>query len=195
MKLNLGCSDNLHPDYLSVDIWAPPSAKPARMKGDIEVVDGKPTIFEGESEWAGRFMKADLRKAWPFETSSVDDILANDIFEHLPSKVKTMNEAHRVLKPGGLLELFVPTTDGRGAWQDPTHVSYWTPNDLFYFTEHFAEWKRFHEAYGITARFALMGPDPSILTNPNLCVEYIERCHKQYASKVWKLQVVLEAVK
>ena len=108
----------------------------------------------------------------------MDQIKAWDIFEHLPSKLNTMNEAHRVLIPGGQLDLFIPTTDGRGAFQDPTHVSFWTPNDLYYFCEEYVEWQRFHTPYGITARFRV-----------------IEQAHREYPNRVWKLRAILEAVK
>jgi hypothetical protein len=89
-----------------------------------------------------------------------------------------MNETHRVLVPGGRLDLFVPTTDGRGAFQDPTHVSFWTPNDLFYFCEEYQEWQRFHVSYGISAHFRIIKAE-----------------HKEYSNKVWKLRAILEAVK
>lgn len=46
-----------------------------------------------------------------------------------------MNEAHRVLKPGGRLDALIPSTDGRGWAQDPTHVSYWNENSLLYYTD------------------------------------------------------------
>jgi SAM-dependent methyltransferase len=168
IRLNLGCSDAIHPDFLGVDIWTPPWATPEN------------------------FRKADLRKKWPFEDSSVDEIRAHDIFEHLPSKVHTMNEAHRILKPGGILDLFIPTTDGRGAFQDPTHVSFWTPNDLFYFCDYYAEWIRFHEAYGIEARFRVEGTKEG---QPNIANAMIDQGHREWPGKVWKLKIRLEAVK
>jgi SAM-dependent methyltransferase len=121
---------------------------------------------------------ADLATAWPWHDSTVAELKAWDIFEHLPNKLWTMNEAHRVLKPGGKLDLFVPTTDGRGAFQDPTHVSFWTPNDLFYYCENFAEWQRFHVAYGISARFRVL-----------------DQSHMEFPGRVWKLRAILEAVK
>lgn len=149
LRLNLGCSDSHMQGYVNVDVAQP-----------CDLV-------------------TDLNYDWPWETSSVESIQAWDIFEHLWDKRHTMNECHRVLKPGGNLDLFVPTTDGRGAFQDPTHTSFWTPNDLFYFCDQYVEWRRFHVAYGITARFK--HPD---------CPE-----HKEYPNKVWKLHAVLVAVK
>jgi SAM-dependent methyltransferase len=83
--------------------------------------------------------------------SSVGVIRAYDFVEHIETrdKVRLLNEFHRVLAPGGMLLTATPSTDGRGAWQDPTHVSGWNENSWWYFTD---------EAYAayvpeITARF------------------------------------------
>lgn len=136
MRLNLGCNDDVREGYRNVDVCEPCD----------EV--------------------ADLSKPWPWLTSSVDEILANDVFEHLPDKVHTMNEAHRVLCNGGLLILAVPCvhlTDGRvnvGAFADPTHKSLWTLDDRYYWGE---DWNnpldergRFERQYKITALFKIV---------------------------------------
>lgn len=132
LKLNLGCSDDHKPGYLSVDI-APPA----------DVV-------------------TDLRVPWPWEDSSVDEIYAHDVLEHLP-QIHALNEAHRVLKPGGILDLAVPAvnlSDGRinlGAFADPTHVSFWCLDTRYYYCEQWnnlqGERGRLGPAYGITALF------------------------------------------
>jgi hypothetical protein len=150
LRLNLGCSDALMPGWVNVDICEPCD----------QIVD------------------LEKRGQWPWADSSVQEIKAWDIFEHLPDKIRTMNEAHRVLVPNGILDLFVPTTEGRGAFQDPTHKSYWTPNDLFYYVEHLLEWRRFHVAYGITACFRIRSAD-----------------HTEFPNRVWKLRAILQAVK
>jgi O-antigen biosynthesis protein len=46
-----------------------------------------------------------------------------------------MNEAYRVLAPGGFMFVEVPSTEGRGAYQDPTHVSFWNSNSFWYWTD------------------------------------------------------------
>jgi SAM-dependent methyltransferase len=76
----------------------------------------------------------DLNEAWPFEDSSIGIIRAFDVFEHLKDPIFVMKEVSRVLAPGGFLFCQVPSTDGRGAWQDPTHVSFWNQNSFYYYT-------------------------------------------------------------
>jgi glycosyltransferase involved in cell wall biosynthesis len=79
-------------------------------------------------------IKADLNSKWPFENSSVGVIRASNVLEHLVDPIHAMNEIFRVLAPGGWAFISVPSTDGRGAFQDPTHVSYWNSNSFWYYT-------------------------------------------------------------
>ena len=76
-----------------------------------------------------------LNEAWPFEDGSIGVVRAYDVFEHLKDPVHTMKELFRVLAPGGYAFLQVPSTDGRGAFQDPTHVSFWNENSFLYYTD------------------------------------------------------------
>ena len=79
-------------------------------------------------------MVADLNEGIPLPDSSVGVVNASHIIEHLHDKTKIMSEIHRVLAPGGWAFIEVPSTDGRGAFQDPTHVSYWNENSFLYYT-------------------------------------------------------------
>lgn len=79
--------------------------------------------------------QADLRDRWPFADNTFGAIRAWDFMEHLPDKIHTLNEIYRVLKPGGWLLSGTPSTDGRGAYQDPTHVSFWNENSFWYHTK------------------------------------------------------------
>lgn len=148
MILNLGCSDNHLAGAVNVDVCEPAD------------------------------QIADLRERWPWEDSTVERIIAHDVFEHLPDKIHTLNEAYRVLQKGGTIDLVVPTTDGRGAFQDPTHCSYWNLNSLFYLEDRNPHNTRFAKAYGMKHRFKIWSPD-----------------HRLYPDQVWKLHVMLEAVK
>jgi len=76
----------------------------------------------------------DLNGEWPFLASSVGVIRAFDVFEHLKDPLHTMQEVSRVLAPGGWLFCQVPSADGRGAFSDPTHRSFWNELSFAYYT-------------------------------------------------------------
>lgn len=118
LKLNLGCSDRHLPGYVNVD----------RSEPADQIVD--------------------LRLTWPWADNSVDEIIAWDCIEHLPDPIHTMNELYRVLRDGGMVDIIVPTTEGRGAWQDPTHVSWWNRNSFFYYEASNPHLTRFREDKG-----------------------------------------------
>jgi glycosyltransferase involved in cell wall biosynthesis len=77
---------------------------------------------------------ADLNKGIPLPDNSCGIVRAFDALEYLENKQFIMSEIHRVLINGGLLMSMTPSTDGRGAFQDPTHVSYWNQNSFWYWT-------------------------------------------------------------
>lgn len=82
-------------------------------------------------------IKHDVREGLPFPDDSVGVLRAHDFLEHLApgDVVPFMNECWRVLAPGGWLLTSTPSTDGRGAWQDPTHLSGWNSNSFWYYTQ------------------------------------------------------------
>ncbi len=90
----------------------------------IDMVDGGPGS-----------LVADLNGRWPLEDNSVGVIRAHDALEHLRDSVHTMNEAYRVLAPGGFMLTMTPSTDGPGAWCDPTHVSFWNRYSWRYYVD------------------------------------------------------------
>ena len=148
LRLNLGCSDALLAGFVNVDVCDPCD------------------------------LKADLTQRWPWGDSTVDFIRAHDLIEHLPDKIFTMNEAYRVLKPGGRFEIVVPTTDGRGAYQDPTHVSFWNRNSFFYFEHGNPHLKRFKHGNGVNCAFSVVAEQL-----------------REVGDGVVKLMITLEAVK
>ncbi len=77
---------------------------------------------------------ANLNDKWPFKDGEIGVINASHVIEHLKDKHHTMSEMYRVLADGGWAFIDVPSTDGRGAWQDPTHVSFWNQNSFWYYT-------------------------------------------------------------
>ena len=71
----------------------------------------------------------------PLPDNSVGVLNASHILQKVQNKHQIMSEIHRVLAHGGWAFIEVPSTDGRGAFQDPTHVSYWNENSFLYYTE------------------------------------------------------------
>jgi len=122
MKLNLGSGHNRITGYVNLDIR--PEVKP-------DVV-------------------CDVEKGLPYDDNSIDEVRAHDFLEHirLGQTIHVIEEIYRVLKPGGRLSISIPSTDGRGAFQDPTHRSFWNINSWLYFTD-----DRYRELYGIKANF------------------------------------------
>ena len=76
---------------------------------------------------------ADLNDGIPLEDNSVGVINASHVIEHLKDPIKTMREIHRVLAHGGWAFIEVPSTEGNGAWCDPTHVSFWNEDSFPYY--------------------------------------------------------------
>lgn len=139
IRWNLGCSDDARSGFIGIDI-APP---------------------------ADRIM--DLRKRWDADDSTVTEIYAKDIAEHIDSDewrgqkgaIWFLNEAHRVLIPGGRLELIVPCLPGIAPFCDPTHCVVYCSDFRYYFDERWnnpqGERGRLGPAYGITALFRTVG--------------------------------------
>jgi predicted SAM-dependent methyltransferase len=71
----------------------------------------------------------------PLISNSFDHILASHFLEHVPDTIALMNECHRILKPGGTMEVYVPYAFHHAAYQDPTHVKFFVPESFNYYTE------------------------------------------------------------
>lgn len=154
LKLNLGCNDRNFPEFLGVDI-APPA----------DVI-------------------ADLTKLWPWKTSSVEAVLAFDVFEHLPDIRHTMNELWRVLEPGGTALIEVPTVGGVGSFCDPTHLSFWCAGTFEYFQKGNYARERFRNSpyYAVRGDYILGKHEFSDYENP-------------FGETVRKLKIQISAVK
>jgi len=94
----------------------------------------------------------DVLTGLPYDDDSVDEIRAYDFLEHIPigQTIQVVTEIWRVLKPGGIFESMTPSTDGRGAFQDPTHLSFWNRNSWMYYSE-----PEYRALYGIIADFKI----------------------------------------
>ncbi|MHB1340367.1 MAG: class I SAM-dependent methyltransferase [Coriobacteriia bacterium] len=103
----------------------------------------------------------------PLPNDSADVVRAYDFLEHVEDKMFLMNEIYRVLKPGGIADIFVPSTDGRGAFQDPTHVSFWNENSFYYYTV--GGYRDEFEYYGIDCSFVAEELSTTPLDDRSIC--------------------------
>jgi hypothetical protein len=133
MKLELGCGNKPTEGYTHHDKW----------KHDYFV----------DVAW-------DLQQIpWPLEDGSLDEILATDVFEHLKMDVQVwLDECHRLLRQGGILNMRLPAWDNHYSYRDPTHYRvfhpesflYWCPGPesgtvwqdfgRYYFGENYSKW-------------------------------------------------------
>lgn len=95
-KLNLGCCLDYRIDFVNVDLSP-------FFKADLHI---------------------DLEDSWPFDDSTVSDIIAFQFVEHCRDLRHFMRECHRVLVSGGLLHIKAPWWSGHWAAGDPTHVRF-----------------------------------------------------------------------
>ncbi len=124
---------------------------------DLGCGSSKPNGFIGVDVFPSSSVDiiADLNRHFPFADSSVDVVRAHDTIEHLPDRIHTMNEIWRVCKPNAVVDIRVPSTDGRGAFQDPTHVSYWNANSFKYYCVEFPPYLDLCHKYGFEGQFSL----------------------------------------
>ena len=122
-RLNIGSGRDFLPDFLNVDIndyWAPDLV--ADVSGDFPPA----TPYETK-----RFGKVVVKPG------EFDQIIANDVLEHVPDLVKTMTNCLKLLRFGGAMDISVPFDLSYGAWQDPTHVRAFNERSWIYYTDWF----------------------------------------------------------
>jgi GT2 family glycosyltransferase len=128
IKVDIGCGSRKNQGFIGVDIYP----------------------------WPGVDLVADLTKKFPFPDNTVDEIRAYDCLEHLPNIIHTMNEIWRICKPGATVDILVPSTDGRGAFQDPTHVSFWNINSFMYYSIEYRPYLELCRSYGFQGAFSIL---------------------------------------
>ncbi len=105
-KLNLGCGYDIRPGWVNLDI--------APLKG-VDVVH-------------------DLaRHPLPFRNEEFEYVLCSDILEHIFDYPSVLREIHRVLRPGGTVEIRTPHYSYSRAYADPTHVRFFSIETFDFF--------------------------------------------------------------
>lgn len=124
-KINLGSGKDFKPDFLNIDIsdyWSPDIV--CDVSADFP--SGGHQTFETR-----RFGEIDIAHG------GFDEIVCNDVLEHVPDLVRTVTNCLNLLKVGGLFNVIVPYDLSYGAWQDPTHVRAFNERSWLYYTDWF----------------------------------------------------------
>lgn len=69
----------------------------------------------------------------PFEDGAFDHAVSRYVLEHVKDIYHVMHEVARVLAPGGTYRFVVPHAFSKDAFDDPTHVRFFTLNTVNYF--------------------------------------------------------------
>lgn len=125
LKLDIGCGKNKKEGFHGVDQYA---------------MDGVDTVFNVVERNADKtYVK------WPWEDNSIAEIHSSHFVEHLdhnrhnPERVHFMNEAFRVLKPGGKATIITPHWASNRAYGDFTHADKPVSEMFFYYLKQ--EWR------------------------------------------------------
>ena len=99
MKLNLGCGRTKREGYVNIDRR---EAVQPDLVWDLEVTP------------------------WPFEDDTIEEIVAHNVLQQLGQETETflavMRELHRVLMPGGTIDITAPHHRSDQFWDDPANV-------------------------------------------------------------------------
>lgn len=112
-KLNLGCGSDIKEGWVNLDI----------------------------SELDGVDIVHDINNLpLPFEDEQFDYILCQDILEHI-EYIPLLQDLHRIMKKGGILDIRVPHFTSRFNFMDPTHKKRFSIQTFDFFTQN-APFKR-----------------------------------------------------
>lgn len=106
-KLNLGCGEDYRENWINLDFNR-------KMKADVY---------------------ADIEKKLPFKGNTFDYVYTEHVLEHVRNLVQLMKELKRVCKNGAIIEIRVPHASSMLAFQDPTHVRFFTYLTFDYFSD------------------------------------------------------------
>lgn len=106
LKLNLGCGGKRVDGFVGVDRWPTPA---------VDVI-------------------ADVTAQLPFADGAADEILLDNVIEHIPDIPRLMHELHRIGRDGARLVIRTPHFTSLSSWRDPTHVHHLSYFSLDHFT-------------------------------------------------------------
>jgi predicted SAM-dependent methyltransferase len=103
---------------------------------------------------------------WPWQDDTIDELIAIDVFEHLTLYLLDgeftyqaenwwwwLDEAHRIVKPGGQLTMRLPAWDNPLSYRDPTHQRVFHEETFGYWDPCTHVWQDFGRIYGLRPRW------------------------------------------
>jgi SAM-dependent methyltransferase len=168
LKINLGCGRDVKEGWINIDIEEGPRID---VVHDLNLVKIEPL---------------------PFPDSSVDEIYASHVMEHIPNLLDLSQELHRVAKPGARMIIRVPYGSSDDAYEDPTHVRQCYVSTFQYLAQP-AYWKA---DYGYRGDWREVVTKLCIRkTHENMKIEDIQHAIMHYRNVVEEMIVDLECVK
>lgn len=122
-KINLGSGKDYKTGYLNIDIRKSVFPDLICDLSQRIVFPLKLTLTDG--------------RECVLEKGSVEEIVANDVLEHVPDLEQLMTNCLDLLQVGGKFKINVPYDLSLGAWQDPTHIRGFNQNSWLYYTDWF----------------------------------------------------------
>lgn len=157
-KLNLGCGRDIRSGFVNLDQTPLPGVDVVHDLGRLPL---------------------------PFGDGAFDEILCQDILEHLHDYVPLLGELHRILAPGGRLVMRVPHFTSRDNFVDPTHRRLFSVDTFGFFAAEAPPSKGHERDYYFKFRFGRLEsvritfPRGSRLLLPNSIVEpLVNRTHR-----------------
>jgi SAM-dependent methyltransferase len=90
---------------------------------------------------------------YPFADNEFDEIICDDVIEHLDDVLKVMKELWRIGKPGAKMIVSTPHFSSDNYYTDPTHKHPFSSRSFNYFDPVYA--KNFHQFYS-NVRFKIL---------------------------------------
>lgn len=75
------------------------------------------------------------RFPWPFPDGTFDEVRLSHVLEHLGDVLKTMEEIHRISRPGAKIMIWTPHYSSMNSWTDPTHFVHMGYRSMDYVTK------------------------------------------------------------
>lgn len=108
------------PEIRALDLGCGPAKLPGAIGMDIVRLSGVDVM-------------GNIERGLPFKNDTFDVVYASNLLEHIRDLTGLMREIHRVLKTGGVLMAAIPYCLSFKAFQDPTHVRFFSLDTFEYF--------------------------------------------------------------